>query len=464
MPRERARRGRFGVRLSATLAATAVVAAAFAISGVLLVALVRHSLLANLDAAGTARARDVAALATANRLQGTVASTSEESSVAQLVSPSRVVVAASSNIQGEAPLVSPPSPRRLVSFTSAGLPIGDPNDRFRVVAEPVTLAQGPGWVYVATSLRQTDTTIARLVILLATGLPLLLLLVAAVIWLAVGRALRPVEQIRTRAATIGATELGQRVPVPRSRDEVARLASTMNEMLQRLEAAALRQRRFVGDASHELRSPLSALQAQIDVALAYPDPARQQQALPRIRLQAARMAELIDDLLFLARADEGRLKGNRTRVDLDELVLAEARRLSATGKGRIEVVGPDATAVTGSERDLTRMLRNLGDNALTHANSTVTFGLTCEDGTAVLSVTDDGPGIPLQDRARIFERFTRLEEGRPRQPAGGTGLGLAITKQIVRSHGGQICVGSRRDGRPGAVFVVTIPLQGRAPS
>ncbi len=460
------RRGRwpFGVRLTATLAATAVVATAFAVSGVVLVALVHRSLLANLDTAAIARAHDVATLASTGRLQGTVPSTSEENSVAQVVGPSGTVLASSSNIEGEQPLLTPPSSRRQTVLTRSGLPVGDTDQPFRVVAAPVTLGQGPGWVYVASSLRQVNTTVSRLTLLLVTGLPVLLLVIAAVIWLTVGRALRPVEQIRTRAAAIGAAELQRRVPVPGSRDEVARLATTMNEMLERLEAAALRQRRFVGDASHELRSPLSALRAQIDVALAYPDPVRQAQVLGRVRQQAERMTELIDDLLFLARADEGELERHLQRVDLDELVLAEADRLRSAGRTAVEVTGPDAAAVAGSERDLTRVLHNLGDNALAHAATTVTLGLRSSSGTAVLTVTDDGPGIPPADRLRVFERFTRLEEGRSRQAGGGTGLGLSITQQIVRAHGGEITVEDRPDGRSGAVFAVRLPLTDRTPS
>jgi signal transduction histidine kinase len=450
------------VRLTATLAASAVVAAAFAVSGVLLVALIHRALLSNIDTAATTRAHDVATLASSGRLRGVVPSASEETALVQVVGPTGRILAATGNIEGEEPLLAAPHGRRRVAVTTSQLPIGESSQTFRIIAEPVALTEGPGWVYVATSLTQVNGAVGRLVILLVTGLPVLLLLIAAVIWLTVGRALRPVEQIRKRAAAIGAAELQRRVPVPGSRDEVARLATTMNEMLGRLEAGALRQRRFVGDASHELRSPLTALLAQIDVALAYPEPVRQGRVLARVRQQAERMTELIDDLLFLAGADEGELKRSAERVDLDELVIAEARRLRAVGNVDIELTGPDAAAVVGSAGDLTRVLHNLGDNALAHASTTVTLGLRCEADTAVLTVTDDGPGIAPSDRVRVFERFTRLDEGRSRQAGGGTGLGLSITQQIVRAHGGQITVEERPDGRSGAVFVVRIPMTGNA--
>lgn len=458
-------RSRVGVRLSATLTATAVVAAALTISGFLLVTLVERSLISSLDSTALARARDVAVLAGTARLPGIVASTNEDSSVVQVVGPTGIVLASSGNIQGESSSLSPsPSTRRSVSQTLTGLPIGPSGDSFRVVAVPVDLTEGPGWVYVANSLRGVRTTTDRLVGVLVLGLPALLLVVSVVIWAAVGRALRPVERIRERAAAIGGTDLQQRVPVPRSRDELARLAVTMNEMLARLQASAVRQQRFVGDASHELKSPLSALRAQVDVALAYPAQTAPVQVLRRVQQQAERMAELIDDLLFLARSDEGRLGRGSARVDLDELLLAEADRLRRLQRAHIEVVGPDAAAVEGSARDLTRLLRNLGDNALTHARTSIILSLTCRQNSAVLTITDDGPGLPPHERVRVFERFTRLEQDRSRHRAGGgAGLGLAIARQIAHSHGGDVHVQDRTDGRSGASFVVRIPLPATDP-
>jgi signal transduction histidine kinase len=458
---ERRWAGRPGVRLSATLVAAGVVALAFTISGLLLVGLVHRSLVNSVDTAAAARARDVAALVTARRLGVTVASTGEDSSLVQVVGPSGAVLVSSSNIEGEpAALPAPPARRTPTLLTRSALPISDEAQRFRVIAFPVTLTEGPGWVYVASSLRQVDTTIARLGTALVLGLPVLLLLVTGVIWVAVGRALRPVERIRRGAASIGGDDLQRRVPVPHSHDEIARLAVTMNDMLARLEASAGRQRRFVGDASHELKSPLSALRAQVDVALAYPDRSDAAAVLARVQQQSARMAELIDDLLFLARADEGGLPAGAERVDLDELVLAEVHRLRELGGVAVTLDVVDAVAVVGSERDLTRMLRNLGDNAVAHARTSVEVGLTVVAGTAVITVTDDGPGVPVSDRSSLFERFTRLELDRSRHVSGGgTGLGLAITREIATVHAGTVSVGDRPDGQPGAVFTVRIPTR-----
>ena len=282
---------------------------------------------------------------------------------------------------------------------------------------------------------------------------MLLAVVAAATWRAVGRVLRPVERIRARAATISGTQPGSRLPVPTSQDEIARLAQTMNEMLTRIDGALARQREFVGDASHELRSPLAALQAEIDVALTHPGQDHPNAVLTRLAAQTKKMAKLLDGLLFLARADEHATLLGHAPVDLDELVLAEAHRLRATG-ATVTLSGPDAARVNGSPNELTRLLNNLGDNAAAHAASTITLGLHINDDHAVLTVTDDGPGIPPQDRDRIFERFTRLDPSRARTTTGSAGLGLAICRQIVQRHNGKISV----EADTGARFVVQLPL------
>ena len=447
---------RRGVRVQTTVLATLVVALSLAVGGLLLVVLVHRSLVGSVDAAGSARARDVAALAAAGRLQSTVASTGEESSVVQVLNAAGLVVEASPNITGEPALLpSAPTTRRRQVSTRSGLPIADQGQSFRVAAEPVQLPSGRGWVYVATSLGQVDLTTARLAVLLVLGLPVLLMVVAAAIWRAVGRALRPVEQIRASAAAIHGTQLGARVPTPHSGDEIARLAQTMNAMLARIQGATLRQREFVGDASHELRSPLAALQTELDVALVYPDGEDPGTVLAGMSVQTERMSSVLDGLLYFARADEGAPQAGHGPVDLDELLLAEAGRLRTAG-ATVTVVGPDAVRIQGSRSDLTRLMRNLGDNAAAHARSTVTLGLSIQDQQAVLSVADDGPGVPAADRERIFERFLRLDTARARTAAGGgAGLGLAICRQIVLRHKGNITAAGSSHG---ACFTVQLPL------
>lgn len=461
------RRPRLGVRASATGLATAVVAAALVIGGLLLVTLIRRSLVSGVDTGAFGRARDVAALATAGHLQSVVSSTTQESSVVQVVGPTNNIIAASENVAGDPPvLATPPTRRSAIATTSSSVSIGEGGQSFRLIALPVTLPSGPGWIYVATSLNQVESSVSRVGSLFAIGSPFLLALVAATTWLAVGRALRPVEHIRRTAAAIGGADLEDRLPVPATNDEIARLTQTMNEMLGRLQASAVRQRQFVGDASHELRSPLTALRAQVDVALAHPlttgSSSTQCEVLLHVQQEAERMSLLIDDLLFLARADEDGQPGHHATVDLDDLVLAEAQRLRALDGPEIRVAGPTATRIRGSARDLSRMLRNVGDNAVTHANSCITISLTHDDGSAILSITDDGPGVSAKDRTRLFERFIRLDQSRTRTVAtGGTGLGLAIAQQIAHRHGGEITCVDRADGARGATFVAKLPLAGR---
>jgi len=431
------------------------------VGGLLLVVLVHRSLVSGLDVAGYTQARNVAALAGSGRLPPTIATTGDESAVVQVVDQAGTVLSASGNVTGDpAVLATSPTRRTPTAVTIAGLPIADREQTFRLIAEPVDLPRGPGWVYVASSLGQVDASVTRVGTLLAAGLPLLVVVVAAATWRAVGHALRPVERIRRSAAAIGGKGLGERVPVPVARDEIARLAVTMNQMLTRLQDAALRQRQFIGDASHELRSPLAALQAQVDVALNRHDEDSSGDVLRHVQRQARRMGVLIDDLLFLARADERVEPATSDEpVDLDELVLAEIGRLRAAGGPAVELAALAAARTTGSARDLARMLRNLGDNAVAHAQRTVALSLNRERDQAVIAVSDDGPGVPPADRERIFDRFVRLDQARSRsQNAGGTGLGLAIAQQIVQAHGGQIAVSDRVDGKTGAAFVIRLPL------
>ena len=457
MPRfrtETARR-RFGIRLRVVLTATVVVAVALGISGVSLVLLLQHSLLASLDAGLEARAKDITILAAAGGLPSTISNAGEESSLIQVVDSSNTVIAATDNVQGQDPILAgPPAGPGIQSVDQ--VPVG--SGQFRVAADTVQLPGGKGWVYVAASLSQVDSAVASLTMLFAVGLPLVLLVVVGALWRAVGQVLHPVEAIRLRASTIGGADLSQRVPVPNSGDEIASLATTMNEMLERLESAARRQGQFLGDASHELRSPLAALRAQVDVAVAHPDAPGSADVLSRVQDQVARMSTLIDDLLFLARSTETAPHDLTGVVDLDELLIAELHRLREHDAPAIELLSVQAARVRGSERDIARLLRNLGDNAREHALSTVTLGLAVTEGTAEFTIEDDGPGIPVQDRERVFERFTRLDVARARTAHGGAGVGLAIARQIVEDHGGTIAITDRADGAPGAVFVVRLPL------
>ncbi|MET9660431.1 HAMP domain-containing sensor histidine kinase [Streptomyces sp. NPDC006510] len=287
------------------------------------------------------------------------------------------------------------------------------------------------------------------------GLPLLLLVVAGVTWLVTRRALRPVEGIRREMAAITASEdLSRRVPEPGSRDEIARLARTTNETLTALEASVERQRRFVADASHELRSPIASLRTQLEVGAAHPELLD----VPGAVADTVRLQALAADLLLLARLDAGERPG-RTVLDLGALVREEvSQRTGDRIAVTVAVTDSGPFEVAGSRGQLARVIGNLLDNAERHARSAVTVSVrTAERGDVVVAVTDDGAGVPPQERERIFERFVRLDDARTRDD-GGAGLGLAIARDVAARHGGRLTVGDAREG--GARFELRLPGTG----
>ncbi|MFJ8073181.1 ATP-binding protein [Streptomyces sp. NPDC096176] len=281
------------------------------------------------------------------------------------------------------------------------------------------------------------------------GLPLLLAVVGGVTWLVTRRALRPVEGIRSEMAAITRSEdLSRRVPEPASRDEVARLARTTNETLAALEASVERQRRFVADASHELRSPIASLRTQLEVGAAHPELLD----VPGAVEDTVRLQQLAADLLLLARLDAGERPG-ANRVD-PAVLLREEVAQRAGDRIPVEVTAADGLEVAGSRNQLARLVGNLLDNAQRHAATSVTASVRAEAGRIVLAVADDGSGVPEQERERIFERFVRLDDARSRDE-GGAGLGLAIARDVARRHGGTLTVARSASG--GALFELTLP-------
>jgi signal transduction histidine kinase len=292
---------------------------------------------------------------------------------------------------------------------------------------------------------------------LAVSFPLLVGAVGLLAWVLAGRALRPVESIRAEVEAITASTLGRRIPVPRSGDEVARLANTMNAMLDRLEDASTRQQRFVADASHELRSPVTAIRTELEVAQRTAGPADWPAVAGRLLTEEARLEAVIADLLLLASLDEGGDTPDTVVVDLAELAQEEARRRAPDrAEVAIEVDAAAPVLVRGSRMQLGRALANLLDNAGRHARSTVRVAVHDRDGRARLLVDDDGPGVPEVDRERVFERFTRLDEHRARNGAAGAGLGLSLVRGIAERHGGTARVETAPLG--GARVVLDLPL------
>jgi signal transduction histidine kinase len=302
------------------------------------------------------------------------------------------------------------------------------------------------------SIEDDTETLGTVATLLVIAVPLVIALVGITTWLVVGRALRPVTRIRQEVDGITAERLHQRVPVPDSGDEIADLATTMNGMLDRLDTSAQAQRRFVSDASHELRSPLATIRQHAELAQSHPEVTSVSELAGIVHDEGLRLQGLVDALLLLTRLDEG--AGRMLEpVDLDDLALAEATRLRQAGHD-VDGSGIGAARVMGDPRLLGQLVRNLADNAARHATAKIALTVTQHDGRAVLCVADDGAGIAPADRERVFERFVRLDEARARE-AGGSGLGLAIAHGIATSSSGTISIDESRWG--GARFVVVLP-------
>ena len=316
-------------------------------------------------------------------------------------------------------------------------------------------------VLVGVDIEDVDQSLATVVPLVAVAIPILLLLVGGVTFVVVGRALRPVESLRREVETISSSNLGTRVDEPPTGDEIHRLAVTMNGMLERLESSQRKQAQFVSDASHELRSPLASLRQFAEVAGSYPGQVTADELAAAIQDEGGRLESIVRAMLVLARADEGGLDGTRHEVDLDDVLHAEAARLRASTALQVDATAIDAARVVASPELLAQAVRNLVDNAARHASGRVALSVREEGGFAVVTIEDDGAGIPKQDRERVFERFVRLDEARARE-SGGSGLGLAIVREIVRQHGGTVRIidGSLDGSLSGARVEVRLPSAG----
>ncbi|NUP52478.1 MAG: HAMP domain-containing histidine kinase [Catenulispora sp.] len=370
---------------------------------------------------------------------------------AQVLAADGTVLAATRSLSGMPALYVPPAG----SDTPVRQPAADgliPDD-VRVVAVR-TVVDGRQVIIVTGTasglLAEVDADFTHRLLI---GVPIILGLAVGTVWLIVGRALRRVEQIRQAVTDITSADLTQRVPEPESRDEIGKLARTMNDMLGRLDEAARKQRRFVADASHELRSPLAAIRTTLEVGLAYQERARWPEIAEQATEQAQRLEVLIQQLLVLARADDGRLALCRRPVDLTGL-LDEIRATTAAGSVRIDLRADPDLVVVGDAGHLGRMLRNLVDNAVRYARDTVTVTAAANSGMVRVDVDDDGPGIPAADRERVFGRFVRLDESRERG-TGNAGLGLAIAREIVDTHHG--CIGITDSLAGGARVTVVLP-------
>ncbi|HYJ68083.1 MAG TPA: ATP-binding protein [Nocardioidaceae bacterium] len=371
------------VRWRTTVTAVVVAGAALVVAGIGLVLTLRDTMTEQVHDGASIRAEEVAT-ALANGNQPPLAVGDAEDIIIQVVAPNGTVAEASSNVAGEPPIADvAPGDSDVVAT-----PLNDGD--YLVVAVD---AEGDT-VLVGRALDDVAETSRAVVLALVVGIPLVLLVVGATTWLLVG-------------------------PV-----------------LDRVERSDRRQRQFVSDASHELRSPIAAIRQHAEVALAHPDRSTLDGLASPVLAEAIRLQGLVEDLLLLARVDERALRLDRQAVDVDDLALDEIRRLRAVTPMQVQGTGVGAGRVEGDPRMLVRVLRNASDNAARHARTAIAFSVaTDRTGSVEVTVDDDGPGIPPADRERVFQRFVRLDEARARD-GGGSGLGLAIVAEVVRAHGG----------------------------
>ena len=427
--------------------ATLVVAMALAAAGVALEATLRSSQLDAVDASLDTRAGDIESLLEGNALPSDLDVPRDD--IVQVLASDGTIIAASPNVADRLLSIEVSDGE---SFTSRVEQLGSEEYRLHIETDRRTGST----IIVGTALDQVDAVSddTRNAFLLA--FPLLTVFVGAVVWTVIGRALRPVEAMRAEAADIGGSELHRRVPSPGTDDEIGHLATTMNEMLDRIEASSAAQARFLSDASHELRTPIAVIRHQLEIALRDENPDVVRAVAADVADENLRMQRLVDDLLLLARQDHPDQQPQVTNplVDLDDIVLDQAQR-SADAATIIDTSRVSAGQVRCNPDHLVQVVRNLLDNALRHATHTVALTVEEQGPVVLLHVDDDGSGIAPADRQRIFERFGRTDEARARHH-GGTGLGLAIAAELINRYDGEI----RVEDSPtlgGARFTVTLP-------
>ncbi|MGW2313753.1 sensor histidine kinase [Actinomadura luteofluorescens] len=440
----------WSVRTRVTAAATLIVTLLLIVGVTLFYQAIRSTVYGGLHDRGTLVVTDLATLVRETDLRGSIRVEDPGYPLLQVLDGQGNVLAASESLHGRGPLKVPVSP-------VAGQPeyhtlrfqgLAD----FYFVTERVDTRFGTRMVYagapITTFTRYRPVFIALLIVTVLVAASV----VGWIVSLSVRRALRPVRVMSAEMAEItGGAD--RRVTVPEPNDEVSELADSVNVMLNRLEDVLARQRAFVADVSHELRSPLTGLRTQLEVALEQPEdedwPAVARAALA----DADRLQAIVSDMLLLAKLGAG-VHVARERVDLGELVRAEVSRRPR--RVPVEVTADEGVTARVTEAHLVRLLTNLLDNAERHAESRIWVSVAADGPEAVLEVRDDGSGIAPEDRERIFWRFHRLAEGRERD-RGGTGLGLTISRDIARAHGGTLVAA---DSDQGARFVLRIPREG----
>jgi signal transduction histidine kinase len=448
------------LRARITIAATTLFAIAIVAGTVVLITLLQQSLIRGIDSSAGKTGSDIATVVRRGSPDILLSSTGD---YVQLVDADDAVRGHSPGADAVTPMLKPAELARV--HDGGHLTVGGEwagiDAQLRVTAVPVDSSRT---VLVATSLGRVEQSVHLLRNVALIGCPLAILLMALTTYWIVGRTLRPVAELRHGADEITAAGLAdQRLPVPDAHDELQRLAVTLNAMLDRIDAATKRQRTFVGDAAHELRSPLASLRVQLEVAERLP-PADWNAAVSDLLVDVNRLELLVDDLLATARLDEaGGALRRREMVELDLLV---SQTVENYAHARVPVVLQAAPMIVDGDPDgLRRVIVNLIDNAVRHARTEVSVSVTAGRHTAgqatvQLEVGDDGPGIPAHERQRVFDRFYRVGGSRSRG-SGGTGLGLPIVRDLVRAHGGTVRLA---DNQPGLRAIVTLPVAAAHPS
>jgi signal transduction histidine kinase len=444
------------LRARITIVASTLLAIAVVAGTVVLIAVLRLSLIRGIDSSGSKTGNDIASVVRRSGDQPPNALLSSTGDYVQLIDADGAVVSSSPGADAITPMLKPAELARVrdgghltINGAWAGL-----DAQLRVTAVPVR----DKTVLVASSLGRVEQSVHLLRNVALVGCPLAVLVMALTTYWIVGRTLRPVAGLRLGAEEITAAGLAeQRLPVPDAQDEVQRLAVTLNAMLDRIDAATTRQRTFVGDAAHELRSPIASLRVQLEVAERLP-PEDWTPVVQDSLVDVNRLELLVDDLLATARLDEaGGALRRREMVELDVLV---DRTVSGYVQARVPVSAHTAPMIVDGDPDgLRRVVVNLIDNAVRHARTGVAVAViagrhTAGQATVQLEVTDDGPGIPAHERQRVFDRFYRVGGSRSRE-SGGTGLGLPIVRDLVRAHGGTVRLA---DNQPGLRAIVTLPV------
>jgi signal transduction histidine kinase len=443
----------WGIAARSAAVSGAVTLVALTVAGVGLVAVLYGSLLAGVDDASAGRVHDIAtALQTDSPadLDSALLTTDQRVVAVQLIGAEGIVVQRSASAPDK-PLIpiNEFGTRLRRGLDDDAVPLHD----MRISGQMVITPSGRYTVLVGGGSEAVESTARTVAVLFAAAAPVVITVAAAASYWLVRRSLRSVDAIRSRVAEISTSDLAERVPVPTNRDEISALALTMNEMLSRIEAGHRAQQQFVGDASHELRSPLATIISGLEVAEAHPELLDARLTTDTLLPEAHRMRALIDDLLLLARADERDLALRKEELALDDIAAAEAMRLRRyTDRSVHTAMSP--THLIGDRAAMSRVIRNILDNAVRHAKSRIEIAVHSGDGNAILVIGDDGPGIPPAERVRVFDRFVRLDSDRSRS-GGGSGLGLAIVADIVAAHGGTTVINDRAGG--GTTITVTVP-------